>query len=89
MIAALVKAHSLAQFARNQGAPLETFFLTLTEPEAYELLDYLAAGGLGRYQHHDLLIVDVAKAKADRDPFPLLGHFQLQGLHIWPASALH
>jgi len=89
MIAAIEKAQSLKRFAITQGSPLQEFFLTLTESEAYELLDYLAAGGMGRYENHELLIADVQKAKRAKDPFPLLGWFTLEGLSIWPASALH
>lgn len=86
---ALEKAESLAKFARGSGSPLDTFAIVLTESEAYELLDYLAAGGMGRYDNHDLLIADIEQAKRDRNPYGVLGWFQLNGLSIWPASALH
>lgn len=89
MIAALEKAHSLAKFARASGARLDTFALTLTESEAYELLDYLAAGEMGKYENHERLIADVQKAKQAKDPFPMLEWFTLEGLSIWPKSALH
>lgn len=87
--AALAKAESLAKFARASGSSLDTFALVLTEPEAYELLDYLAAGGMGRYENHALLIADIEQAKKDKNPYGVLGWFQLEGLSIWPASALH
>jgi hypothetical protein len=88
VIAALEKAESLARFARSQGAPLETFLVTLTEPQAYELLDHIAAGGLGRYEDHDRLIADVEEAKRKKAPFALLEWFQLEGMSIAPVSFL-
>jgi hypothetical protein len=88
-VAALAKAESLAQFARASGSPLDTFALVLTEPEAYELLDYLASGGMGRYENHALLIADIDEAKRQKNPWGVLGWFQLEGLSIWPASSLH
>jgi hypothetical protein len=87
--AAVAKAESLAKFALASGSPLDSFALVLTEPEAYELLDYLAAGGMGRYENHDLLVADIEQARRDKNPYGVLGWFQLSGLSIWPVSALH
>lgn len=80
--AALQKAESLALFVRSQGSPLSDFALTITLGEAYELLDFMAEGGMGRFVHHDRLVQDIADAKADCDPWRVLTHFQLQGFEI-------
>lgn len=87
--AALAKADSLAKFARASGSPLSTFALTLTRGEAYELLDYMAEGGLGKCQYHEQLVEDIRQAKADGDPWAILAHFQLQGLDIVSVDCLH
>ena len=87
--AAIAKAESLARFAQASGSPLNTFALVLTLGEAYELLDYIAAGGLGRCAQHDQLLYDIARAKIDGDPFTVLAHFQLQGLDMVRADLLH
>jgi hypothetical protein len=87
--AALAKAESLAKFVQASGCARETFALTLTDAEAFELLDYLADGGLGRYENHDLLMADVAEAKRRGDPWKVLGCFQLAGLNLAPVSILH
>lgn len=89
MIAALLKAQSLARFAKGQGAPLNTFQLTLTDLEAYELLDHVAAGGLGFYQEHERLVLDVEEAKRRKNPWDLLAALQLQGFAIVPVTAVH
>lgn len=86
---ALEKAESLARFAKGQGTPLNTFALVLTQAEAYELLDYLAAGGLGRYQDHARLVLDILDAKAAGNPWPILAHFQLKGFDIVSDQVLH
>lgn len=83
---ALQKAESLALFAKSQGSPLSDFALTLTLGEAYELLDFLAEGGLGRFLHHDRLVQDIADAKVDSNPWAVLTHFQLQGFEILRAD---
>jgi hypothetical protein len=88
MLAALAKAESLAKFARASGSPLDTFQLTLTEAEAFELLDYLAAGGMGWYQDHHKLVIDVALAKANHDPWSVLENFELEGLTIGSVDSL-
>lgn len=87
--AALAKAESLSKFALASGSPLDTFAIVLTDAEAYELLDYLAAGGLGRYENHDLLIADVERAKREKNPWGVLEWFQLNGLSIYAARDLH
>ena len=80
--AAIGKAESLRRFAQMTGAPLREFKLIATLGEGYELLDYLADGGLGRFACHDQLVADIAEAKAKSDPWIVLQHFQLQGLDI-------
>jgi hypothetical protein len=86
---ALSKAESLAKFAQASGSPLNTFALTLTRGEAYELLDYMAEGGLGKCQFHDDLVRDIRQAKSDGDPWVILRNFQLQGLDIVCVDSLH
>lgn len=87
MIRALEKAQSLARFAKEQGAPLTEYDLTLTLPEAFELLDYLGTGGMGWYQNHPQLIADIVQAKSTNDPWPVLANFEIEGFAI--RSVLH
>ena len=82
--AALLKAESLARYARDQGSPLWEFSLSITLGEAYELLDYL----LEQYDN-PLLRHDVAQAKVNCNPWPVLEHFQLLGLEITRMADLH
>lgn len=86
MIAAVEKAESLARIAKEQGAPLSEFVLTLTKTEAFELLDHLGAGGMGWFANHRALLIDIALAKVHGTPFEVLDNFQLLGFNI---EALH
>jgi hypothetical protein len=79
---ALKKADSLQRHARYLGVPLSEFQLALTLGEGYELLDFLANGGMGQFQNHALLCQDIADAKLKGDPFKVLTQFQLEGLDI-------
>ena len=85
---AIAKAESLRAFALAQGAPLDTFQVILTLGEGYELLDYLAAGGLGKFLHHDQLVQAIADAKAASNPWEVLAYFQIAGLSIARADAV-
>lgn len=85
--AAIEKAESLYKFVMNSGQPLREFELSLTRPEAYELLDFLEAGGLG--PPCDLLRKDIELARQRGDPWEVLCNFQLQGLTIGKAAELH
>jgi hypothetical protein len=87
--AAIAKAESLRAFALEQGAQLETFGVCLSLGEGYELLDYLAAGGLGRFLHHDQLVADIEEARVKANPWLVLDHFQLAGLSIIRADSLN
>jgi hypothetical protein len=87
--AAIKKAESLYAYANGTGAPLKEFAVALTLGDAYELLDFMASGGMGRYQNHDVLLADIAEAKVAGEPFALLRHFQLSGLEIVSAESLH
>lgn len=87
--AALEKANSLMRFVRDQGAPLQEFRLALTKGEAYEMLDYLAAGGMGYMARHDLLVADINQAKLAGDPFAIFEHFHILGFEVTPATELH
>jgi hypothetical protein len=80
------KADSLAAFARSQGAILSTFAVTITQQEAFELLDRLAAGAIGFFGNHELLVQDIEEAKRAGDPWRVLGHFQLNGFDILRAE---
>jgi hypothetical protein len=77
-----VKADSLAVFARGQGSGLSAFELALTQDEAFELLDRLAAGALVEVQNPELLRQDIEQAKRAGDPWQVLVHFQLNGFDI-------
>lgn len=83
--AAIVKAESLARFARHSGAPRSEFALAITLGEAYELLDDLVA------QHPDNLVLksDVIEAKVAADPFRVLGQFRLNGFDLVRLEELH
>ena len=79
---ALEKAEALHRFALKSGAPLAEFKLALTLGEGYELIDYFAAGGLGRYQNHDQVVQEVAEAKAAGDPWLVLQYLRPNGLEV-------
>jgi hypothetical protein len=81
--AALLKAQSLHQFAVDQGAPLDTFQLCLTQPEAMELVEWYAEQHGGRNEAFDL---DVEIARRTGAPWDLLSNFQCMGLAIVPAN---
>lgn len=87
--AALEKANSLMRFVRDQGVPISEFRLALTKGEAYELLDYMAKGGLGFASRHDLLIADINEAKLAGNPFSIFEHFSILGFSVTPATELH
>lgn len=81
--AAIVKAHSLHRFAIDQGAPLDTFQLVLTEPEAMELVEWYA----GQYGGCNAVFdVDVDIARRTGHPWNLLANFQCMGFSMAPAS---
>lgn len=82
---ALHKAESLRKYALASGCPLGEFALALTLGEAYELLDYL----LEAHPASALLKTDVAQAKIECNPWPVLANFQLLGLEIVPSAELH
>lgn len=85
--AAVKKAESLARFATHCGQPLRDFELAITRAEAYELLDFIEAGGLGT--PCDLLRKDIELARQRGDPWEVLCNFHLQGLVIGKAEGLH
>jgi hypothetical protein len=82
---ALVKAQSLNRFATEQGSPLSTFQLTISDDEGLELLDYLVE----QSPPNELLSEDVALAHKTHDPWPVLTHFTLLGLQIAPLQVLN
>jgi hypothetical protein len=79
---AVEKADALVAFAKRRGSPLKDFQVTITLEEAWELLDFMAAGGLGFFQNHHVLVTDVAAAKAAGDPWTILPHMQLCGMPL-------
>lgn len=87
--AALIKAESLAAYARASGSPLSEFALAITLGEAYELLDHLASGALGRCENQAVLEQDIAQAKVSKDPWQVLAQWKLYGLDIVRAADLH
>lgn len=80
--AAISKAEMLAKYAQGQGSPLSTWLVVVTRGEAYELLDHLAEGGMGRFANHDQLVEDIKEAKVLANPWLVLDHFQLCGMSI-------
>ena len=87
-IRAVKKAQQLAGFARDQGVPISTFVVALTDEEAFELLDFLASGGFGTFLNMDELHTDVEACKVRRDPWPVASELQLQGLAVVRAQEL-
>jgi hypothetical protein len=87
--AALSKAEALIRHAQYLGSPQSDFVLTLTLGEGYELLDYLAAGGMGRYANHALLERDIEEAKIAGDPWRVLEGWKLLGFELVNADSLH
>lgn len=85
--AAIEKAESLAKFAAHCGQPFKDFGLALTRAEAYEMLDFLADGGLG--PPCELLLKDIETARQRGNPWEVLCHFNLHGFTLGPAEALH
>lgn len=79
---ALEKAESLYKYAQGQGSPLSTFKLILTVDEGLELVDYLVE----QNAPNEMLELDAAQAKRERNPFKVLSNFQLMGLEILPAQ---
>lgn len=79
---ALVKAQSLYRFALDQGAPLETFQLALTDAEALEVLDWFRE----QMESNVAFEVDWEIAHRTGKPFEMLENFQLMGLAIVPAN---
>ena len=79
------KAESLYRFAQGQGSPLSTFQLTLTEPEAAELLNWY---GLLYSGTNEMFDADFEIAKRTCNPWPILSQFELMGLKIQPLSTL-
>jgi len=87
---ALQKAESLTRFAAACGVNAsQDFQVALTLGEAYELLDYLAAGGMGQFTNHELLKHDIADAKALGDPWLILTSWHLMGLEIVRMESLN
>jgi hypothetical protein len=87
--AALCKAEALIRHASYLGCLPSEFKVTLSLGEGYELLDYLAAGGMGRYANHALLERDIEEAKIAGDPWRVLEGWTLLGLELVPAASLH
>lgn len=84
-MAALEKAKSLIEFAKSCGAKQDTFELTLSETEAFELLDWF----IGQYGDNTLLADDVEMAKMAKNPWPVISNFTLLGLRMAPVAVLH
>lgn len=87
--AALSKAESLVRHAGYLGVKPTEFVVSLTVGEAYELLDFLAGGGMGRVANHELLVQDIADAKVACNPWDILTHWTLLGLSIVRAEDLN
>lgn len=85
MIAALAKAERLYEYAKAQGAQLSTFQLTVSDKEAFELLDWFIA----QYGENTLLADDVAIARLDNNPWDVISNFTLMGFVIAPLQILH
>lgn len=85
---ALEKADTLYRFALNQGSPLETFELALTDKEADALLDWLPQSGMVGDEWQQVLADDIALARRAKDPFRVLGNFTFSGLRVVAATRL-
>jgi hypothetical protein len=82
VIAAIDKANSLIRHASYLGVKAQLFAVALTQDEAFELLDYMAAGGLGLFTDHDRLLADVRAARTAGNPWEILDSCCLMGLSI-------
>lgn len=85
----MAKAQSLQRIAREMGAPLNEYLLTLSDEEAYELLDFMAAGGLGEFENQDLFLEDVRQAKREKNPMAVLEQFTIFGFKMISTRAMH
>jgi hypothetical protein len=85
MISAIAKAERLYEYAKSQGAKLDTFQLTISDKEAFELLDWF----VGQYGDNTLLADDVAIAKLEKNPWGVISNFTLMGFAMVPLPRLH
>lgn len=87
--AALHKAQSLANFARYQGGGLAAFEVTLTNDEAFELLDWIPTySGMVSIEGLPMYKQDAAQARRANDPWIVLQNFTFYGLRTTPATVL-
>lgn len=77
--AAIAKAQSLHRFAAQQGAPLDSFKLVLTDAEALEALDWFKGQ---MYRSDAAFDVDLEIAHRTGNPWQMLSNFQLMGLEV-------
>lgn len=84
--AALVKAQSLHRFAVDQGAPLNTFKLVLSDVEAMEALDWFKSE---YYLNDEVFAVDLEIAHRTGDPWQMFSNFQLMGFEVVRAEMLN
>jgi hypothetical protein len=84
--AAIDKARSLHRFATEQGAPLDSFKLALTDAEALEALDWFKTQ---MYRQDAAFDVDLEIAHRTGNPWQMLSNFQLMGLEVVRAEQLN
>lgn len=84
-ISAVLKAERLYAFAKSQGAKLDAFTLTISDSEAFELLDWFIA----QYGENTLLADDVDMAKLHKNPWEVISNFTLMGFPIEPIPVLN
>lgn len=84
---AIRKAECLARFVTHSGAPQSEFVVSVTQEEAFELLDYLLE--CERTGDDSVLRSDIATAIKHGNPWPVLENFNLLGFPITRAEWLH
>lgn len=71
------RAEALYKHAQHCGAPLEQFVLEMSDLEAFQTLDSLEK----QYQN-PALTFDIAEAKANKNPWPVMNDFTICGFQV-------
>ena len=82
---ALGRAEAVIRYANRLGARLSDFRVLVTDAEAFEALDWLVVTmeeSAPTEINMDLLKMDIAQAKANGDPWPVVNEFTILGLTL-------
>ena len=87
--AALEKARSLAAFAKAGGGVLAEFEVTLTQEEAFGLMEWIHdSSGLVAVEGLPQLEADMVVARRTNNPWVVLDNFTFYGLRTAPKALL-